>query len=261
MNNRDNSAAPHQIALQKPVRSFLAGLRFLTIFPTFASGEKDGDYLPGALFYFSFIGLLVGAVAAAVYTLASVATSPLVSAVITVILLSLLSGFLHLDGLADTADGFMSSRSSSRCLEIMRDSHIGVMGCAAICGVWLLKTSALLSIDETEIVSGVIIAATAGRVAIVCLMSLLPYARQEGGLASLFAPSAEKRAALVSLLLLAIIVVLVSVGRLLFTTIALVAVLALFAPLCRRRIGGYTGDTLGAVCELTETAVLLSFTT
>lgn len=260
MNNRDNSAAPHQIALQKPLRSLLAGFRFLTIFPTFASGENDGDYLPGALFYFPVIGLIVGAVTAAVYGIVSSATSPLVSSVITVIMLSLVSGFLHLDGLADTADGFMSSRSSSRCLEIMRDSRTGVMGCGAICGVWLLKTSALLSIAEAEIATGVIVAATAGRVAIVCLMSLLPYAREEGGLASLFAPSAERGAPLVSLLFFALIVVIMSWGRLLPAMVALVAVLALFALLCRRRIGGYTGDTLGAVCELTETAVLLSFT-
>jgi len=171
--------------------------------------------------------------------------------------MSFISGFLHLDGLADTADGFMSSRGREQCLVIMKDSRIGVMGAAAIAAVLMAKTSALASLPAAELVSTVMIAAAAGRTATVVMMSALPYARSEGGLGNLFSDTdTGKYAAIISVCLLGVVMILLAPQRMVLLVGISAITVVLFCSWCVRKIGGYTGDTLGAVCELTEVAVL-----
>lgn len=110
---------------------------------------------------------------------------PLVSAAVLVVVLAGFSGCLHLDGLADTAEGLLSSRSRERMLEIMQDSHIGVMGVVAIAGVWLLKFAALASVTAQELWAAALLMPVAGRCAMVVQLAILPYARATG-LASVF---------------------------------------------------------------------------
>ena len=248
-----------QTAVRQPLRSFSAALRFLTIFPFFSSSGDDSDYFGAARYYFSLVGLAVGCFTAVCAIILYGVASPVVSAVVVAIILSSVSGFLHMDGLADTADGFLSSRNRERCLEIMKDSRIGVMGATIVCAVLLLKSAAIFSLAEQEVAGGLICAAVAGRTAIVIAMYFQPYARPEGGLGLLFSTAEKAYAApLISILLLLLIIIFLLPGKLLVITCAFLLVLMIFSAWCRRKIGGFTGDTLGCLCELTETGILLA---
>jgi adenosylcobinamide-GDP ribazoletransferase len=237
----------------------LTALGFLSIIPITTRDVDEQGAFAAALFYFPLVGLLLGGLAAVFFLVLQPILPPLVIGALLAVLLSLLSGFIHLDGLADSADGFFSGTPRERCLEIMRDSRIGVMGSAAICSLLVIKVAALASIDGGQMVAALLVAATGGRVGIVCMMALLPYARSGSGLGRLFYGGATRQAAVVSILLLAMLV-LVSAGHrfmAIFSTAA--ALLLLVAALCRKKIGGATGDTLGATCEMMEAAILIVF--
>ena len=119
------------------MKRFLAAIRFLTILPLpgeWGAAESDlADSVP----FFPVVGLLLGGLAAAIaWGMARIAPPMVAAAVIVVAMLSF-SGCLHLDGLSDTADGFLSSRNRQRMLEIMKDSHAGAMGVIAVACVLL----------------------------------------------------------------------------------------------------------------------------
>jgi adenosylcobinamide-GDP ribazoletransferase len=237
------------------VKPFLAAVRFLTPVPVpegWTGGERQ---LSRAVYYFPVVGLLAGGVAAAVcFGLDRVLPSLAVSAIL-VCLLVVASRGLHVDGLADTADGLFSSRPREQVLAIMRDSHTGAMGVAAVVCTLILKTALLASVvPEGARWRTVLLMPLAGRCAAVMSMGLFRYARAEGGLATVFERRGAARWALVAWAA----VLVLGAGRLLAGWEGLVAAAAslgvglLLGLYCRRRIGGYTGDTLGATNELVE---------
>lgn len=248
-----------KIAVRQPLRSFSTALRFLTVFPFFSLGGDDTDYFGAARHYFTLVGLAVGCFAAVCALIVNSVASPFVSAVVVALILSSVSGFLHMDGLADTADGFLSSRNRERCLEIMKDSRIGVMGAIILCAVVLLKSAAIFSLAEQDVAGGLICAAVAGRTAMVMEMYFLAYARPEGGLGLLFKTTEKAYTApLLSILLLLFMVIFLLPGKLLVIACAFLLVFVVFSAWCRNKIGGFTGDTLGCLCELMETGILLA---
>jgi len=143
------------------------------------------EELAGSVPFFIVVGVLTGFAAASTAWLLSLFAPPLVTGAIIVIILLAVSGCLHMDGLTDTADGFLSSRPKDRILEIMKDSHIGAMGVIAALGVILLKFSSLSSLQRVELCSVVFLMPVAGRSAIVIQIAVLPYVRP-GGLGSVF---------------------------------------------------------------------------
>jgi adenosylcobinamide-GDP ribazoletransferase len=252
----DTSYSPLQLALKRPLRCFLAALRFLTIVPTFSAPQDEADYFPGALFYFPVVGLVVGALGAGAATLLGAMLPPLSAAALFAVYLSLVSGFFHLDGLADTADGFMGARERERSLEIMKDSRVGVMGAASISSIILLKTAALYSLASAQVPAALLLAPIAGRTAMVVFMPLLPAARVTQGLGSLFGSGSSHAAAWISVLFFTVMALLVMPGRVLLIFVLGAVLMIFFARLCLKKIGGITGDTLGCLCELVETVVL-----
>jgi len=236
-----------------------AAMRFLTIIPVPGGGEKDGSFFGGALFYFTITGVIIGAGGALFSYLLSMVLPSLVTAVILTIFLSIVSGFLHLDGLADSFDGLLSARPAHQSLEIMRDSRIGVMGAAAITALFLLKTTTINSIDHHELIVAMLIVPAAGRTSIVIMMSILPYARKNKGLGELFYTGVNRWAAIVSVLVLGALTILFAPSRFFLIFIILIVTVGMFSWICKTKIGGATGDTLGAVCELSEAMILLSF--
>lgn len=234
------------------MRAFLAALGFLTILPV-PSDEKD---LSRSVAWFPIVGLLIGGLAAILDWALGRVFPPLVSSVLIVIALIGISGGLHLDGLADTADGFLSSRPRERVLEIMRDSRIGTMGTLAIVSVFALKVACLSAVVGTPRLGIVLLMPIAGRCAMVMAMAIIPYARPEGGLGSAFAGN-QTAGAIVSLAVLAIAGWL-AMGRAGLISGALaVCIGCLMANWSFRKIGGFTGDVLGAVCEIAEIAPAL----
>ncbi|MDH4318902.1 MAG: adenosylcobinamide-GDP ribazoletransferase [Desulfobulbaceae bacterium] len=241
------------------VASLLTAFRFLTVIPLPGAQESGEENFSRSLLFFPLVGSVLGLLSAATAWLLQDVVGPLPLAVVLVGLLAGLSGALHLDGLADTADGFFSSRPRERILEIMRDSRIGAMGVIGLVLVLLLKISSLASLEPAMARRAVFLMPLAGRCVILIMMALLPYARSEGGLGSLFYGSSVRFKALAGLFFLVAAAWLVgSVGGLVAVAAGLL-VAVLFCFYCRKKIGGATGDTLGAVCELTEAAVAFGY--
>ncbi len=235
-----------------------AAIRFLTILPLPGKcGTAEHD-LPDSIWFFPIVGLLAGGAAAALIVVFLAIFPPMSCTVCVVLALIVISGGLHMDGLADTADGFLSSRPRERVLEIMKDSHIGVMGVIAIVAVLLLKVTAIASIEPANAWFTILLIPLAGRCMIVLMICILPYARPEGGLGSAFSKSRSAWPALWALAVLATVGWLVAGWAGLAAGGAAVAVTLLFALWCYRKIGGATGDTYGAACELAELAVVLT---
>jgi adenosylcobinamide-GDP ribazoletransferase len=237
---------------------FAAALRFLTIIPLPGSLGTTEDELTGATPFFPLVGVLLGCIAVPLVWLSHLLLPPLVTAVLATLFLLAFSGGLHLDGLADTADGFFSSRPREKILEIMRDSATGAMGVIGIVLLLLLKVACLASLG-TNLLPVVFLMPLAGRTAILLMMVLLPYARPQGGLATLFYSRRSRIVALWSFLVFAAMAWLLAGVQGVSAVLAVVLLVALFSWFCQRKIDGATGDTLGASCELAEAAVALVF--
>jgi adenosylcobinamide-GDP ribazoletransferase len=242
------------------MKRFLAALRFLTICPLPGSWGTAEEDLARSVPCFPLVGLLLGGLAAAAaWALGRLDVPAMLTALALVVLLLTFSGCLHLDGLSDSADGLLSSRSRDRMLEIMKDSHVGPMGVVAVLVILLAKFSALTSMRPGLRWAAVLLMPLAGRAAIVVHLALLRYVRP-GGLGTIFCHTGRRLAAVWGLTLLA------AVGWGLFgprgLAIAGVALAAILvsALYLHRKLGGITGDTLGAVSEILETvpAVMLA---
>ncbi|NTV14687.1 MAG: adenosylcobinamide-GDP ribazoletransferase [Desulfobulbaceae bacterium] len=232
---------------------FLAALRFLTILPIPGQrGHAPGD-LSRSLWSFPLVGLLLGVLTATIFWVVWPYLPRPILTVLAVTVLLAWSGGLHLDGVADCADGFFSSRPRERMLEIMRDSRIGAMGVIGLVLVLALKMAALFALPEEQFWQVLLLMPLAGRVGILLMLALLPYARPEGGLATVFFAGSRRLAVLPGLLLLAATAWLA--GGIVGLCAALLSLLLLlpFGLFCYAKIGGATGDTLGAACELSET--------
>jgi adenosylcobinamide-GDP ribazoletransferase len=233
------------------MKQLVAALRFLTILPLPGSWGTAEDDLAGSVPWFPVVGLLLGGVAAVVAWALSLVAPPMLVAAASIILLLSFSGGLHLDGLSDTADGFFSSRCRERILEIMKDSHVGAMGVIAIGGVLLLKFAALASLPAAELWPAVLLMPLAGRCALVFHMALLPCARP-GGLGSTFYRRRPRWAALWAAIVLTAAAFGVLGVRGLVVWAACLAMAIVISVYVYRKIGGATGDTLSAICELIE---------
>ena len=232
------------------MKSLFAALGFLTVLPLPVRWLGTGEDLGRSLIWFPLVGALIGMFAAIIDLGLGMILPPTVVSVITVLILLAASGGLHMDGLADSADGFFSSRNRERMLEIMRDSRSGPMGVMAICGLLLLKVTTLAAVPAPLRMTTIVLMPLAGRTALTVSLAVLPYARTTGGLAEVFRPTL--RTGLITAVLLTGSAWLLQGTSGLITAGASLSVILLLAAYSKRKIGGFTGDTLGATCELTE---------
>lgn len=232
------------------MKSLSAAIGFLTVLPMPARWLGDEKELARSVAWFPLVGALIGcSVALLDRGLGLILPPPVVSA-ISVLALLAASGGLHMDGLADTADGFFSTRSREGMLEIMRDSRSGPMGVTAITGVLLLKTAALAAVPSPLRPVTIVLMPLAGRTALTVHLALLPYARSRGGLADVFRPTRMQGLLAATLLIGSAWLLQGKPG--LFTAAISLSIMLLLAVYSQKKIGGFTGDTLGAACEVTE---------
>ena len=238
----------------KSLQPLLAALQFLTVIP--AGGHVPQEALGRALPWFPVVGLIIGIGAGLAYALALLlGLPPPAASLVGVLVLSGLSGFLHLDGVADTADGFFSARPREKILDIMRDSHVGTMGVVGLFAILGLKWAALASMPPDTAWKALVLAPVLGRAAQVCSMTLLPYVRSSGGLASIFINN-RSRSNMYWALGIAGIAALFGGGAGVAALVLGALAAFLFSLWCMRKIGGITGDTVGAATEVVETAAL-----
>lgn len=232
------------------LRRLAASMAFLTVLPV--PGRKEVE---GCSAFFPVAGWLAGGAAYGLWLLAR-GLPALPRALLAVALWELSTRFLHLDGLADTADAFLAGGDRERLLAIMADSHTGAFGSAAMSLALLGKLALVASLSGPD-ASGIVCAAVTARFALSLLGSLFKPARGEGLGSTIIGSSGALTLAIASALAL------VPLG-LLFRAHALYAAAALLPALAlawyaRWRLGGLTGDVMGACLEITELAVLFTF--
>jgi cobalamin 5'-phosphate synthase/cobalamin synthase len=235
------------------MRSLIAAVSFLTRLPMPASSPSA---VSRSAAWFPLVGLFIGAILAGAAFLLRGHLPPLLVAAILIALDALLTGALHFDGLADTADGFGGGKGREDVLRIMRDHAIGSYGGVALVLLVAFKLAAyavLLFADGW--LWAIALTPAIGRWAILLLAAALPYARPSNSVVR----EMGKSALLWGTVILAAATAISQLWRAGVAVAAALAVSALFGLYCRRKIGGITGDTLGANVELCECAALIAF--
>ena len=233
----------------------LAALQFLTILPV--KRNFTNAQMGRATAYFPVIGLIIGAILLGLhYLLDFLLPGGVVNALLLATLV-ILSGGLHLDGLADTIDGLAGHRTPEHRLEIMHDSRIGGIGAVGLFMVLIIEYVALNSIPGKWMPFSLLLAPTVSRWAMVNSIFAYPYARPEG-LGKAFKQGVSQRELLIaSLVTLALAVILFQwAGLVIIATVFIIINGA--ALYFKRQLGGLTGDTYGAINEIALITVLLT---
>ena len=239
----------------KRLARLATALAFLTRIPV-RRADRSPEAIGRSAAAFPAVGALLGLSSVGVLWLVRGIPATL-GAVLIVLTGVLMTGTLHLDGLADTADGFGGGRTPEDVLRIMRDHQIGTYGAVALIFMVMLQVMAISNLIDRGIAARVLVVApTAGRWAMVVLGRWFPYARRQSGLGRVLTDHLRTRT-LVEATVLAAVIVSAAAGWRGAAGLVISAALAIgFGLVCRRRIGGITGDTLGATAVLCETTVL-----
>ena len=239
------------------LREFVAAATLLTRLPLWRLAPGLPPDPARCIWAYPVVGAVVGGIGAGVYcAIARIGLPPALSALWTLVAMMCVTGALHEDGVADTADGFGGGRSRERKLEIMRDSRIGTYGALALIMTIAIRGAGIAALARPLPVATALVAAGAlGRGAIIMMLLALKPARIDGLAASLGTISLARAA--IGLGLAAIVAFALLPGGVAVGVIAPSAVVSLaFAALSRRQIGGYSGDVLGACAALVECVAL-----
>ncbi|MFP4672021.1 MAG: adenosylcobinamide-GDP ribazoletransferase [Desulfohalobiaceae bacterium] len=231
---------------------FLGALGFLSVLP---AGSRAEFNAPAMLGHFPLVGLVLGAILAVFDSLALLIwPAPLVG-ILDAVLLILLTGGLHLDGLGDSADGLFSHQGRERALAIMKDSRIGVMALLAIVAVLAIKAGSLGALQDKRWLALVLVPGYS-RLGLVFAMRFLPYGRPDGGTGQAFFSSKIQPQAFWGLGPLVLGSLFLGwAGLALNLVFALLVLAAIY--FYRRQLGCVTGDTLGALNEVLEAGLFL----
>jgi adenosylcobinamide-GDP ribazoletransferase len=258
------------VSARLPARLLSDGLRLavgtLTALPVPPPSRVDPPVAARSLVIVPLVGAALGGLAAAAVALGSAVFSPLVLGVLAVTTLTVLTRAIHLDGLADTADGLGSGKPAAAALEVMRRGDTGPFGVVTVVLVLAVDVAALAqAISLGRGATTLVLAAALGRLAMAtaCRRSV-PAARSDG-LGAAMAGTLSWPALAVALLGVAVIAVVLGVAANTpgLPTVAVAFALSLLAGelvlrLCVRRLGGITGDVLGAITEVASAVALLT---
>lgn len=246
---------------------FGTALGMFTVIPVPAVSEIDPGLARRTMGAFPLVGAVVGALAAGAYCVGS-ARSELLGAVLAVAVLALLTGGLHLDGLADTADGLGSRKPAAEALAIMKRSDVGPMGVVTLVMVLLVDVAALAALPRFWAMCAIALGAVTGRVIIVGACSERNSSARPGGFGSLFAGVVPVWVAWLEWILVAALWGSVAwwllgsnaAGYVLVAGALSGAVGWAWRGHLARRLGGMTGDTFGSIIEVTQLATFLLMT-
>lgn len=250
-------------ALLRDIKAFFSALAFFTRIPVPGWVGHSQAQLDRAARYFPLVGAIVGLIGAAVTESAALVLPATLAILLGMVATLLATGAFHEDGLADACDGLGGGWDKAQVLSIMKDSRIGSYGAIALGMALLLKFNALLELDAAVPPPGlalILVAAhAASRLAPVLLMRALDYARDDAtGKAKPLAQAMDNGGLAVALLFAAAPCLLLSVEAALAGFAAVAAVALLCGLYFRHRIGGYTGDCLGASQQLAEIGFYLA---
>lgn len=242
------------------LRTFLIAWHFLTAIPLSRSHhDPTAHELGSSMGWYPVIGLILGGLLATGDLLFSELFSRGVNDALLIILLVALTRGLHQDGLADSLDGIAGGRTPSERLAIMRDGRIGAIGATGLVLALGLRYAGLMALSQPERLPILVCMPAVGRWSMVFGAKSAPYARDEGGLAEPFLKHVSLRELVAATVLLSVALIWMvgPIGT--WAALAVAAILArTIAALSTRLLGGITGDTLGAVNEISEIIFLLA---
>ncbi|MBI5428761.1 MAG: adenosylcobinamide-GDP ribazoletransferase [Nitrospinae bacterium] len=234
--------------------SFFSAVSFLTVIPTPRQSAWDDGR---KIVYFPLVGLTIGVLLYGVDRLLSGFAYREIRSALDVLFLAVISGGLHLDGLADSADGLLSHKGRETSLEIMKDPRIGAMGALAVVFCVLLKFAGLLGIENGRCWAWFLAAPALARATQTLGLVFLNNARGKDGLGAPFFQKGQYRLLGFCIVPIAIPFLASVATGLLSLGVFAISTIVLFMYF-QSRLGGMTGDTFGATTEVVETALFLA---
>ena len=239
------------------MKGLLGAVSFLTRVPVPGAGVREARELAASVPWFPVVGAGVGLAEAGVYAGARVLLPPLVAAALAVIAGIGLTGAFHEDGLGDTADAFAGGTDRDSTIRILKDPRLGTFGVLAVAASLLLRVAAVAALPAVAAAAALPAAGALSRAVAVATMTALPAAAGTGLGASYVRALSRPRALAGAAAGLVVAVALLGVAALWAAAAAGLAA-ALLGRLATRRLGGISGDVLGAVQQLGEVLVLLA---
>lgn len=247
--------------MMKWFKSFILMIQFFTRIPIPMEIDVNNKSIKRGLVFLPVIGSIVGVFGALPFVIFHYIGMDAIGVIFALLFMTMLTGMLHIDGIADTWDGLLSSRTRERMLDIMRDSRIGTNGVVAIIFDYGIKIVVILFILSefgwVYTLYGIILMPIAGRLGIITVAAVSEYARSDNGLGRMFIEGAGIREWIICFVL-SIAAAFLMGGFSALTAIILILAAALISKKwMTNTLGGMTGDTLGAVNEICEIFFIL----
>ncbi|MBN2073942.1 MAG: adenosylcobinamide-GDP ribazoletransferase [Dehalococcoidales bacterium] len=244
--------------------SFLTALRFLTVFRIPGGRTETAGDMGHSTIWFPVVGLIIGTILALLNWVFSLFLPATVTSGLTIVLLVVITGAMHLDGFADTCDGLAGNKPAEERWKVMHDSRTGAFGVTGLILLLLIKFLLINSIPQANITPVLVVMPVISRWAMVYAIAMYPYARNEG-LGKAFKDGVTRmRLIIATIITLGLAVFLAwwaDLDYYYITAIGIIAVIWILivavSEYFRRKFAGLTGDTYGAINELAETGMLL----
>jgi adenosylcobinamide-GDP ribazoletransferase len=233
------------------MNAFLLVIQLFTKIPLSREIRFDEEQCRKGIVFFPVAGFVIGALQAAVAFMAAQVFSKEISIVAAMLFVVLLTGALHLDGLADTMDGILSARKREQMLLIMKDSRIGTHGVLALLLSLFLKYLFLMEMNDELLLPILMVLPIAGRTSMALMLWGSRYARTEG-LGNLFIGRTLPKDSIFAVAAGAILIYAFTGVEGIFALVLVLISALIFRRYLRKLLGGLTGDTLGAINELSE---------
>jgi adenosylcobinamide-GDP ribazoletransferase len=238
---------------------FLRALAFLTRIPVFIKVNIDEHTLARSVVFFPAVGLIIGLALGFSDVLLSYLFPPALQGAFLLIASIIITGGLHLEGLADTADGILSGRPKEKALDIMKDSRIGAFGAITLIMTLILKYSFFISLPGHIRFQALVFSPMLSRWIMVAAIVFFPYARKERGMGTAFVEHTGKTDFILGgLLHLPAAYILLGSKGIYVTAAAFLLIMPVMFYIYRK-IEGMTGDTYGALNEIAEAVSLTLF--
>ena len=246
----------YQKEMIEKLSTFLAALQFLTIISIPWRRDAREVQIRNSVGYFPVVGLIIGLILASLSWLFGLALPPGIVNALLLVVLVVVTGALHLDGLADTCDGLAGHKTVEDRWQIMRDSRVGGFGVIGVVLILLVKYVSLNSIPGTLMTASLVLMSVSGRWAMVYSVFAYPYARPSG-LGKAFKEGSRWPGFIVATIVtIAIAVVSMQlIGLAVLATVWLIVVA--LAAYFKKTFAGLTGDNYGAINEISEVSVLI----